>query len=161
MELTGPWNRDRVDRFLNDTRVPIRVGCRTPADDPWMVSLWFQWDGTVHCATSADADLVRFLAADDHVSFEISTNDPPYRGIRGRGQASVTPDGGRRLLRELLERYLGGTDTELGEWLLRPEREEVHVRIEPDRLHSWDYSSRMSAGSGRGDEGPDGEDPVE
>jgi hypothetical protein len=26
---------------------------------------------------------------------------------------------------------------------LRPEREEVHVRIEPERLHTWDFSGRM------------------
>ena len=153
MKLTGPWGREHVDRFLDDARIPVRVGCRTPADDPWMVSLWFRWDGAIHCATSADADLVRFLAADDHVSFEISTTDPPYRGVRGRGRASVTHDEDRRLLRELLERYLDGTDNELGERLLRPDREEVHVRIEPDRIHSWDYSGRMPTGGGQGDGG--------
>ena len=158
MKLTGPWDRGRVDRFLEDAQVPVRIGCRTPADHPWMVSLWFRWDGAVHCATSADADLVRFLAADDHVSFEISTNDPPYRGIRGRGRVSVTADEDRRLLRELLERYLGGTDNELAERLLRPDREEVHIRIEPDRIHSWDYRDRMPTGAGRGDRKRAGED---
>ncbi|MFC5279092.1 pyridoxamine 5'-phosphate oxidase family protein [Halorubrum rubrum] len=145
MNLTGPWDRARVDEFLADARIPVRVGCRTPAGDPWMVSLWFRWDGAIHCATGADADVVGFLAADDRVSFEISTNDPPYRGVRGRGRATVTADGEKRLLRSLLERYLGGTDNELGERLLRPGREEVHVRIEPERLHSWDFTDRMPA----------------
>ncbi len=147
MKLTGPWDRDAVDRFLADARVPVRIGCRTPADDPWLVSLWFEWDGAVHCATGADADLVTFLRSDDHVSFEVSTNDPPYKGVRGRGRATVSPDPDKRYLRSLMERYLGGTDNELGERLLRPEREEVHVRIEPERLHSWDYSRRMPAGT--------------
>ncbi|MWV64065.1 pyridoxamine 5'-phosphate oxidase family protein [Halorubrum sp. JWXQ-INN 858] len=145
MKLTGPWNRERIDEFLESARVPVRVGCRTPADEPWIVSLWFAWDGAVHCATGADADLVDFLAYDDRVSFEVSTNDPPYKGVRGRGQATVSPDEGMERLRSLLERYLGGTDNELGERLLRPDREEVHVRIDPDRLHSWDYTGRMPA----------------
>ncbi len=143
MRLTGPWNRDRVDRFLTESRIPVRIGCRTPADDPWLVSLWYSWDGEIHCATGADADVVSFLSSDDHVSFEVSTNDPPYKGVRGRGRATMTPDGDKQLLRSLLERYLGGIDNALGDRLLDPEREEVHVRIDPDRLHSWDYSGQM------------------
>jgi nitroimidazol reductase NimA-like FMN-containing flavoprotein (pyridoxamine 5'-phosphate oxidase superfamily) len=145
MEVSGPWDRDRVDAFLSDARVPVRLGCRTPADNPWIVSLWFSWDGTVNCATSADADLVRFLAHDNHVSFEVSTNDPPYKGVRGRGRATVSPDGEKELLRTLLERYLGGVDNPTGKRLFRPEREEVRIRIEPERLHTWDYSKRMSS----------------
>jgi nitroimidazol reductase NimA-like FMN-containing flavoprotein (pyridoxamine 5'-phosphate oxidase superfamily) len=145
MEPSGPWDRARVDEFLTDARVPVRLGCRTPADHPWIVSLWFSWDGALHCATSAEADLVDFLAHDDHVSFEVSTNDPPYKGVRGRGRATVSPDAEKELLRALLERYLGGVDNPTADRLLRPEREEVRIRIEPERLHTWDYSKRMGA----------------
>jgi nitroimidazol reductase NimA-like FMN-containing flavoprotein (pyridoxamine 5'-phosphate oxidase superfamily) len=146
MRLTGPWDRERVDEFLGAAQIPVRVGCHTPSGDPWIVSLWFRWDGAVHCATSADADLVSFLAADDYVSFEVSTNDPPYAGVRGRGTASVEPDTDKQLLRTLFERYLGGTDNDLADMLLRPERDEVHIRIEPDRAHTWDFSGRMPSG---------------
>jgi len=145
MEPSGPWDRDRVDEFLERVAVPVRIGCRTPSDTPWIVSLWFSWDGAVNCATSADADLVDFLAHDDHVSFEVSTNEPPYKGVRGRGHAEVAVDEGKALLRTLLERYLGGVDNEVGDRLLRPEREEVRVRIAPERVHTWDYSKRMPA----------------
>ena len=144
MNLAGPWHRERVDDFLADARIPVRVGCRTPNDDPWMVSLWYAWDGdALHCATGADADLVDFLAHDDAVSFEVSTNAMPYRGVRGRGEATVTPDTDKQQLRGLLERYLGGTDNPLGERLLDPDREEVHIRIDPVRLRSWDFTGRM------------------
>ncbi len=143
MEPSGPWDQNRVDEFLEATTVPVRIGCRTPRDAPWIVSLWFSWDGAINCATSADADLVDFLSHDDHVSFEVSTNDPPYKGVRGRGHAAVSVDEDKTLLRTLLVRYLGGVDNEVGDRLLRPEREEVRVRIEPERLHTWDYSKRM------------------
>ena len=143
MKLTGPWDHKRVDEFLATARIPVRLGCHTPAGDPWIVSLWFRWDGAVHCATSADADLVSFLAADEYVSFEVSTNDPPYAGVRGRGRATIEPDTDKRLLRTLFERYLDGTDNDLANVLLDPDREEVHVQIEPDRLHTWDFSGRM------------------
>ena len=41
----------------------------------------------------------------------------------------------------MLERYLGGTDSELAEILLAPGREEV--RIEVGRAYTWDFSDRM------------------
>ncbi|MDQ2056063.1 pyridoxamine 5'-phosphate oxidase family protein [Halobellus sp. H-GB7] len=95
------------------------------------------------CATSANADVVEYLRSDDAVAFEISTNHPPYRGVRGRGTATVEPDEEKALLTHLLDRYLGGTDNDLAGRLLAPEREEVRIRITPERLHSWDFSERM------------------
>ncbi|MGM0447998.1 MAG: pyridoxamine 5'-phosphate oxidase family protein [Methanobacteriota archaeon] len=148
MDPTGPWDRDRVDEFLAAARVPVRLGCRTPSDHPWIVSLWFAWDpdaAAIRCATSASADLVEFVEHDGEVSFDVSTNDPPYKGVRGRGRVTVLPDEDKRLLRSLLTKYLGGTDNPTADRLLRPEREEVEIRIEPDRLHTWDYTERMGS----------------
>jgi nitroimidazol reductase NimA-like FMN-containing flavoprotein (pyridoxamine 5'-phosphate oxidase superfamily) len=109
-----------------------------------MLSLWYLWeDDALWCATGADADVVRYLRANDEVAFEVSTNDPPYRGVRGRGHASIDVDEEKTLLRRLLQRYLGGTDSTLARRLLAPERDEVRIRVDPARLHSWDYSDRM------------------
>ncbi|SFR51411.1 pyridoxamine 5'-phosphate oxidase family protein [Halogeometricum limi] len=151
MKRTGPWSAADANEFLRESTVPVRLACRTPKDDLWMLSLWYVWvDGDADgerpelcCATGANADVVRFLRANDDVAFEVSTNDPPYRGVRGRGTATIEPDDEKALLRTLLERYLGGTDNELGGFLLSDDREEVRIRITPTRLHSWDYSERM------------------
>jgi hypothetical protein len=43
----------------------------------------------------------------------------------------------------MLERYLGGTDSELAEILLAPGREEVRIQVEVDRAYTWDFSDRM------------------
>ena len=164
MHVTGPWSTSEIDAFLLETRVPVRLGCRTPAGHPWMLSLWYAWgdgdavdeagdaepspadDGPreVLCATSANADVVEFLRNEPEVSFEISTNELPYRGVRGRGTAEIEPDTDLRLLRFLLERYVGGADNDLAEHLLSPDREEVRIRVTPERLHSWDFSARMA-----------------
>ncbi|MFB6222886.1 MAG: pyridoxamine 5'-phosphate oxidase family protein [Haloarcula sp.] len=142
--LSGPRSREEVDQFLGDETVPLRLGCRTPAERPWMLSLWYRFaDGVFECATGADAEVVTYLEHDPKVSFEISTNDPPYCGVRGNGTASITDVEDKTLLKELLERYLGGTDSTLGERLLDPDRREVRITIIPDRLHTWDYSDRM------------------
>jgi len=65
-------------------------------------------------------------------------------GVRGSGTATVGTDGATGVLRDLLERYLGGTDSELARWLLREEREEATVRIDPVRLYTWDFTPRMT-----------------
>ena len=59
--VSGPWTREEMEQFLSAETVPLRLGCRTPADKPWMLSLWYRFDADderLVCATSADADIV-------------------------------------------------------------------------------------------------------
>jgi nitroimidazol reductase NimA-like FMN-containing flavoprotein (pyridoxamine 5'-phosphate oxidase superfamily) len=142
---TGAWPREDVAAFLEATTVPIRLSCRTGDDHLWMLSLWYRYEeGRLHCATAADADVVGYLREHDEVAFEVSTNDPPYRGVRGNGRPRIEPDEGKALLRGLLERYLGGTDSSLADRLLDEGREEVRIVIEPRKVFSWDYGDRMA-----------------
>jgi nitroimidazol reductase NimA-like FMN-containing flavoprotein (pyridoxamine 5'-phosphate oxidase superfamily) len=144
--LRGAWNQDDVSAFLDDARVPVRLACRTPKGGLWMLSLWFEYDpdaGQLACATAASADVVRYLREDDTVAFEISTNRPPYRGIRGQGIATIAPDDEKALLRRLLERYLGGTDSALARSLLDPDRDEVRIEVDVTKAYTWDFSDRM------------------
>lgn len=143
---TGEWDRAGVTAFLTDATVPVRLACRTPAGGLWMLSLWYRFDVDAErlvCATAAGADVVEYLRADGGVAFEVSTNDPPYRGVRGNGRATVAPDDDKAALRSLLDRYLGGTDSSLAARLLDPDRDEVVIRIDPERVYSWDFTERM------------------
>jgi hypothetical protein len=146
MHVSGDWGEPELRAFLTseDGRVPLRLACRTPKGGLWMLSLWYRWrDGGFDCATSASADVVEYLAHDEGVAFEVSVNEPPYYGVRGAGVAAVSPDEDKQLLRSLLDRYLGGTDSALAGQLLREEREEVHIRVEPAQVYAWDFSDRM------------------
>jgi Pyridoxamine 5'-phosphate oxidase len=147
-ELSGAWSKSEIVAFFDRTTVPLRLACNTPSGRLWMVSLWYVFeDGSLCCATGANADIVRLLRNDPTVAFEVSTNDPPYSGVRGNGTASVEQDPEKDLLGELLGRYLGGTDSRLARELLSDGRTEVTVRIEPERLHSWDFTARMADAS--------------
>lgn len=144
VEYRGTWSEDDVYEFLEEASIPIRLAVRRPNGTPWVVTLWYRYrDGYLECATSANAHLVDFLEYDPDVAFDVSTNDIPYRGIRGHGTASLEPDVDKGLLRGLLKRYLGGTNTPLAEKLLDDDRDEVRIRIEPHVVYSWDYTNRM------------------
>jgi len=143
--VDGDWTRERTEAFLESQAIPVRLACHTPAGGLWMLSLWYRYrDGRLECATGADAKVARYLRNDPAVAFEVSTNDPPYRGVRGSGTASLDPDEDKALLRSLLERYLGGTDTPIAERLLAPEREEIRISIDLERVYTWDFSDRMT-----------------
>ncbi|WP_126663179.1 pyridoxamine 5'-phosphate oxidase family protein [Haloterrigena salifodinae] len=163
MQVRGTLSPTRIIDLLEDATIPIRLACRTPADNLWMCSLWYRLERTeadepangetetetdgewrLRCATAASADIVSFLEADPRVAFEVSTNQPPYAGVRGRGAVSLDPDPEKETLRDLLERYLGDTESELAGKLLDDDREEVTITIEPATVYGWDFAERMA-----------------
>ncbi|PCR89867.1 pyridoxamine 5'-phosphate oxidase family protein [Natrinema ejinorense] len=142
-DFRGAWTEDEAEAFLQEATIPIRIATHRPDGSLWVVTLWYRYrNGSLECATGANADIVRFLRHDPEIAFDISTNRIPYRGIRGNGTVDIAPDG-KPVLRDLVERYLGGADSSLAQWLLADDREEVGIRIEPREIYSWDYADRM------------------
>ena len=146
MDVDGAWSTERAEQFLRERAIPVRLACHTPGGGLWMLSLWYRYrDGHLECATGANAAVVRYLREDPAVAFEISTNEPPYRGVRGAGSVTITPDEDKDTLRSLVERYLGDTNSGLAQQLLSPEREEVRLSLDIERAYTWDFSDRMQA----------------
>lgn len=143
--VEGAWSRTDLETFLDEALVPIRLGCHNLRDELWMLSLWYRFeDGRFQCATGRDSKIARFLEHDDSVSFEVSTNLPPYMGVRGNGTATIESDEKKVVLGQLLDRYLGGRESTLARSLLADDREEVVITIEPSKLFTWDFTDRMS-----------------
>lgn len=144
IEWRGVWDEREAAEFLNTVTVPLRLGCLIASDRPWIVPLWFRLhNGAIQCATSERADVVGFLRERPGVAFDVSTNDPPYRGVRGSGVASIEPDPEKDVLSDLLDRYLSGRESPLADRLMEEKRDEVTIEIEPNRVYSWDFTDRM------------------
>lgn len=139
--------REQVTEYLTEATIPVRIACYRPEAGLWIVSLWEEYEtGQLSCATGVESALAGFLRADEQVAVEVSENHPPYRGVRGSGTASLRPDEDKQLLRSLLERHLGGTDSDLAATLLDPSREEVRIDIDLEDGYTWDFSDRMAEG---------------
>jgi nitroimidazol reductase NimA-like FMN-containing flavoprotein (pyridoxamine 5'-phosphate oxidase superfamily) len=145
--LKGPWDQAQVDTFLYNTTFPLRLACVGEDGFPRVVSVWFGYDGQyLRCVSHRSSQLVGLLERSDRVGFELAPNEPPYHGVRGQGIARLDSDADGAVLRQMLERYLGGTASKLARWLLSRAEDEVLITIEPLRLFSWDYRERMGAG---------------
>ena len=144
-ELSGPWNAAEIRKFLNANTFPLRLACTAEDGFPRVVSVWFGYDGErFYCVSHESSTLVRLLRRNGRVGFEVAPNEPPYLGVRGQGTATLVPDLDGTTLREMLNRFLGGTDSSLARWLLSRADGEMRIIIEPTRLFSWDYRERMS-----------------
>lgn len=160
MRIKGRWTAAGVADFLADTRVPLRLACNTASGFPLLASLWFvaeetdgetdretdrETDGGLElwCATQRDAHVASRLREDGRCAFEVSTEQPPYRGVRGSAVATLHDERGEEVLRRLLERYVGGSDAKIGRLLLERVETETALRIVPERLVSWDFTERM------------------
>jgi len=145
MNIDGPWSEPQISRFLEDARFPLRLSVNGSTGWPVLLSLWFvPLEGALWCASVDDARVVRLLAGDPRCAFEAAADTMPYRGVRGRGTATLEPARGEEILRRLIERYLGRDDGRLARWLLSRADREVAIRIAPERLTTWDFTARMS-----------------
>ncbi len=141
---TGPWTKSQVWDFISEARIPIRLAANTATGFPVVLSLWFLPENEqLLAAVHRDSRIAKRLEADPRCAFEIASNEPPYRGVRGQAIATLEPEGAGILLERLLRRYLGSTESSLGRFLLARAEEELVVRLQPSWIGSWDYSRRM------------------
>ena len=142
--LTGGLERAQVIDLLDAEVIPVRLACIAPSGWPLVVSLWFVRRGEeLVCATQESSAVVRALRRTPRCAFEVSVEDPPYRGVRGRAHVVVEPDTGLETLRALLVRYLGSAESPFARRLLSRTTPEVVLRLDPVELSGWDYRRRM------------------
>lgn len=147
MRIKGPWSPAEVERFLMQTRVPVRLAANGTRGHPLLLSLWFfRAEDRVWCATQRRSRLASLLARDPRCAFEVAADAPPYRGVRGQALASLHDERGEEVLGMLIDRYLGDRSSRLARWLLGRAAGETAIALEPRSLVSWDYRERMSAG---------------
>jgi nitroimidazol reductase NimA-like FMN-containing flavoprotein (pyridoxamine 5'-phosphate oxidase superfamily) len=140
------WSLPELSQFLSDELIPIRLAVMN-GEFPLVCSVWFQWDPTTNsilCASHEKSYLISRLKKNPRIGFEIASDRPPYRGVRGKAIVSLEREGVAEVLNSLIDRYLTDRNDSLAKWLLSRIDEENVLRIEPELITSWDYSNRMT-----------------
>ncbi len=145
LSAKGAWSAREVERFLLDTRIPLRLATRDPQGYPHITSLWFLHEaGRLYCCTQQSAVAARHVMASPQVGFELAVNEPPYHGLTGHGDARLVERDAEALLERLITRYLADRNPRLRRWLLSRVATEVVIEITPRHLTTWDFRARMS-----------------
>ena len=138
------FSEQQIAEFLAAATIPVRLACNDEKGFPLVASHWFAYhDGLLYCAIHKASRFAKLLSRDPRCGFEIAGDSPPYRGVRGQGNAELISKQGEAQLKELLNRYLGGTQSALAQWLLSRGADELAVCITPTWVTSWDFTERM------------------
>jgi len=133
-----------IDKFIPDSKIPIRIGFIKGTCTPAVVSLWYVCkDGKIYCATQKTAKIVSHLKKNPVCGFEIAADKPPYKGIRGEGTVQILNETGAYVLDLLMEKYLKGKESTLSKLLRNNSKTEVAIEITPQKVFHYDYSKRM------------------
>ena len=99
-------NSIREKKDLVNLDVPLRLSCLTTSGWPMIIPLWFKFlNDRFYCATQENAKIISYLKKDNRCAFEISSEIPPYRGIRGQGKTIIKKELGIKILETLIEKY--------------------------------------------------------
>jgi nitroimidazol reductase NimA-like FMN-containing flavoprotein (pyridoxamine 5'-phosphate oxidase superfamily) len=146
LSKSSVWDAQRVAAYLDSTVVPARLAVARE-EYPLLCSLWYRYNAdreVIQCVSHASSYLIKVLKKSTKVAFEIAENMPPYCGVRGAGDVTLTRDGAEEVLSSLLQRYLDSSNASLADWLLSRVDQEYVIEIQPAQVSAWDYSNRMS-----------------
>ena len=139
----GSWSGSEIEAFFEKARIPLRVSLVTK-NGMLIVPVWFEYrEGRLLSCSPESSLLVTSLRENPKIAFDLSTNDLPYKGVRGRGVSRCSTAKDNNALERLLQRYLTSTDNTLAERLLGRTEAEAIIEFELEWLTSWDFSSRM------------------
>ena len=139
------WVATAIETYLNEVVLPCRLSYITEDGFPHVMSLWYAYEsGEFLFSVQRNVIAVRRLQAEPRCGFEIAADTQPYRGVRGRGTASVVSARERPVLESLIDRYLDDEDSSLARWLRSRPESEVTIRVKPTWITSWDFSARMN-----------------
>ena len=137
-------DNEEIDKFISDSKIPIRIAFMKSNSLPAVVSLWYVCkDGKIYCATQKTAKIVSYLKKNPLCGFEIAADKPPYKGVRGEGTVQILNETGPYVLDLLMEKYLGEKESTLSKFLRDNSKTEVAIEITPQKIFHYDYSKRM------------------
>lgn len=144
MQRVASLPGDELIRRLELSITPLRIACNTDQGFPLIVPLWFLFEqGSFYSVTYRNAKLLSHLWANNRVGFEVANNEPPYAGVRGRGEVTLLEGEGDKWLPRLLQRYRINPQSQLARGLMSRIDDEITIRLTPLQMSGWDYSQRM------------------
>ena len=137
-------DNQNLETLVPKEKIPIRISFMKSSGFPSVVSLWYTHEnGRIYCAVQKTAKVISYIQKNPKCGFEIASDMPPYKGLRGEGKVKILHDKGKEILETLIEKYLGTKESTLSRFLRGNSKNEVAIEITPQKTHRYDYSKRM------------------
>ena len=138
------WDESEIRAFLQSSKIPLRLSFVNKNEEPMICSLWFTFsDDSLWSASHKNSYVISQLKNNSKVSFEISTNEYPYKGVRGKANVELSQQNASSVLAGLIDKYLLKSNSQLASWLMSRAHDEYVLKINPSTINSWDFSDRM------------------
>ena len=140
-------SESEIIKFLLDSKLNLHLGTIDPDRYPNIHPTWYIYDDTkdvILVETAKQSKKTSNLKKNDKIYFCVDDGNPPYKGIRGKGNVRISSDSETNLpiAEKIMLKYLGSIDHPMAKILLENVRNgnSVILEIKPMYYSTWDYS---------------------
>ena len=141
--------REEVERFL-ESKLNLQIATIDEKGEPNIQPVWFYYDkgqGKLLITTSKLARKTQNLRRKPTLYFSIDDENPPYKGVKGKGIATIVEDPNRIVPQadKISMKYLGTLDHPAAKEMADRSKkgEGVLVEISPKFFSTWDFGKRQ------------------
>jgi PPOX class probable F420-dependent enzyme len=141
--------REEAERFL-ESKLNLQIATIDEKGEPNIQPVWFYYDkdeGKLLVLTSKVAKKTQNLSNRPTIYFSIDDENPPYKGVKGKGTAAVVEDPNLIVpqAEKISMKYLGTLDHPAAKEMADRSKngEGVLVKISPKFFSTWDFGKRQ------------------
>jgi|SRR4029453_7606494 len=140
-------SESEIIKFLLDSKLNLHLGTIDQDHYPNIHPTWYIYDDTkdvILVETAKQSKKTSNLKKNDKIYFCVDDGNPPYKGIRGKGNVRISsdPETNLPIAEKIMLKYLGSIDHPMAKILLENVRNgnSVILEIKPKYYSTWDYS---------------------
>lgn len=145
--MPKPVTEPEVQRFL-ESKLNMQLATLDEKGYPNIQPVWFYYDAVsrvIYTGTQKGTKKVQNISRDPHkIYFSIDDENFPYKGVKGRGVASISEDKEKNIyiMEKINLKYLGTLEHPLAKMLMENARNgtEVVIAITPKFFSAWDFA---------------------
>jgi len=141
--------REEAETFL-ESKLVLQIATIDEKGEPNIQPVWFYYDkdlGKLSVITSKFAKKTQNLRNSPTIYFSIDDENPPYKGVKGKGNATILEDPNRIVVQaeKISMKYLGTLDHPAAKEMADRSKngEGVLVEISPSFFSTWDFGKML------------------
>ena len=141
--------REEAETFL-ESKLNLQIATIDEKGEPNIQPVWFYYDkdkGKLLILTSKSSKKTQNLTNRPTIYFSVDDENPPYKGVKGKGNATVVEDPTKIVpqAEKISMKYLGTLDHPVAKEMSDRSKngEGVLVEISPKFFSTWDFGKRQ------------------